>query len=593
MPSTDPPVVPLDKVQGIILRGYERLEEATFVLLKITDVAAAQGWLAGLVDNDQIMNATKKPGEVIPENPNPALKAVNIAFTWPGLLKLLRKENKHDDLQNFSREFQEGMVTPHRKRVLGDAGESAPEKWRWGNEATTPDILLMLYAIDPARLKELVEEQKKSYTTAGLEEIKVLETFDLFGRKEQFGFRDGIAQPFIEGVIKEPPNTEIETPIPGNILKAGEVLLGYDNEYEKSRVLPLVKAEDGQGYVDFGSNGSYLVFRQLHQDVPAFWKYLYEAATGKPLPAAGEDVGKVNQGVQDGVPVAAKMVGRWPSGAPLMLHDSEVPSYKLDEDKYGFAENDPLGIKCPIGSHTRRSNPRDSLEPGPNAGRLTIEESLKVTKRHRIVRRGRPYGPPVDPSMDPVKMVQKIAAMPNHSDGVERGLHFLCFNADIARQFEFIQQTWVNNPKFAGLYADSDPIMGQRYPAQVTPIFKVTEAALAALAKLALPGEVLAKLSELKDREIRGEENFLAELELHLDPHDPRPWWQVLVHQCRLSTADNFTWQDVPGRRRFTKLPDFVTVRGGAYFFMPGLDAVRYLAGRANVLETVALKDFQ
>jgi deferrochelatase/peroxidase EfeB len=195
--------------------------------------------------------------------------------------------------------------------------------------------------------------------------------------------------------------------------------------------------------------------------------------------------------------------------------------------------------------------------------------------------------------MDPVKMVQKIAATPNHSDGVDRGLHFICFNADIARQFEFIQQTWVNNPKFGGLYADSDPIMGQRFPAQATPIFKVTETALERLGKSGLPDNLLSKLAQLRDHEIRGEESFLAELGLPLEPANPPPWRKALLHECRLSSADTFTWQDVPARRRFTHLPDFVTVRGGAYFFMPGLDAVRFLAGQTDVLQSVSLSDYQ
>ena len=184
----------------------------------------------------------------------------------------------------------------------------------------------------------------------------------------------------------------------------------------------------------------------------------------------------------------------------------------LNEDKYNYAEKDPLGLITPLGSHTRRSNPRDSLEPGPGGeGRLSTAQSLDVTKLHRIIRRGRPYGPPVAASMEVIDILKQLEA-PDPDPKVERGLMFLCFCANIARQFEFVQQTWINNPKFGGLYADPDPLMGHREAAEM-----------------------------------------------------------------QQPTGD-FTVQAQPVRRRYQALPDFVTVRGGAYLFMPGLAAVRHLA---------------
>ncbi len=501
-----PPIIPLDKVQGIILRGYELLEEATFVLLQIADAVAARQWLADLVARRQITDATEKPADTT-NNPKAALVAVNVAFTWPGLLRLLQQDPKQ--LHGFSREFQEGMVTSPRQRILGDAGPSAPEHWAWGScETNTPHVLLMLYALDKPTLQALLVDQEAAWNKAGMVQLLALPTEELLGRKEQFGFRDGIAQPFIEGVRKTPPLTEKEPPVEGNILKAGELLLGYANEYEKSPVRPLVPASGTGAYLDFGSNGSYLVFRQLRQDVRAFWKFLYEATAGVSLSAQTFDVGYVQRAVQ----LAAKMVGPLAQRAPLILASDEDDPRELNEDHYGYSQVDPLGIKCPIGSHTRRSNPRDSLEPGPGVGRLTSEESLRVTRRHRIVRRGRPYGPPLDPSMEPEKMVRAIAAAPERSDAVDRGLHFLCFNADIARQFEFIQQTWINNPKFGGLYADNDPIMGQRFLPQVSPTFKVTAPALAALSQEGLPDPVREKLIPLLDREAPNQDAFLMML---------------------------------------------------------------------------------
>jgi Dyp-type peroxidase family len=208
--------------------------------------------------------------------------------------------------------------------------------------------------------------------------------------------------------------------------------------------------------------------------------------------------------------LAAQMVGRWRSGCPLAL-SPEVDNPALqDEDVFGYDTDDHFGVKVPIGSHIRRANPRDSLEPGPGGiGRLLPDESRRITLLHRMIRRGRPYGPPVHPSMEP----EAILASSPSTDNEDRGLLFICFNASIARQFEFVQQTWLNNPKFGGLYEDSDPILGQRHPGQ------------------------------------------------------------------DVTSVDSFTAQGSPVGRRYRSLPEFVRVRGGAYFFMPGIEALKYLAG--------------
>jgi deferrochelatase/peroxidase EfeB len=283
-------------------------------------------------------------------------------------------------------------------------------------------------------------------------------------------------------------------------------VLGYRNEYDMYPDSPSVAAGspgaellgEGReaGTKDLGRNGSYLVFRQLEQDVAAFWRFLKERAGGR---------------AREAVWLGAKMVGRWPNGAPLSLFPEEPPSdpgyvptndfLYLDEKTPG--RGDPYGQKCPIGSHVRRTNPRDSLAPGP-------EKSLEVTRRHRILRRGRAYGAPLTPSTEP------DALMDTPPDGVPRGLLFLCLNADIARQFEFIQQTWVVSPKFENLCSDPDPVIAP-----------------------------------------------------HLDP---------ALAGSRPDEISNFTIPRDPVRRRETGLRRFVSMRGGAYFFVPGLSALRYLA---------------
>jgi Dyp-type peroxidase family len=184
--------------------------------------------------------------------------------------------------------------------------------------------------------------------------------------------------------------------------------------------------------------------------------------------------------------LAAKFVGRWQNGAPLVLSpDADDPALSKADD-FGYRDNDAHGFKCPIGSHVRRSNPRDTL--GPDAA-----TALATANRHRILRRGRSYGVrPEDRRID---------------DGVPRGLHFLCLNSDIERQFEFVQQTWINNPVFGGLDGEVDPLVGN-----------------------------LTKGDEI------------------------------------------FTTQADPLRTRVHNLERFVTVKGGAYFFLPSIRALRYLA---------------
>ena len=475
-------------IQGIIVRGYGYMPAACFVLLGIQDARLGRTWL-GVVP-DEISDGDSKPPKV----------AFNIAFTHAGLERLgLGSET----LMGFSREFQEGMVTNHRSRILGDHGRSAPQSWDWGGskkDITSSNgevhILLMLYAINAEELQKLYLLNKGRLKDAGLIEIRKLDTVELAKRKEHFGFHDGIAQPAISGLKKRRGTSK-------NIIATGEIVLGYPNQYGKYPEVPMVpsakdqkgllpQSNDGGAGRDFGRNGSYLVFRQLRQDVHAFWQFI-DKATKNPDGSSNIDAR---------IKLASKMVGRWPGGAPLVLAPEGDREILEDKDSFGYSKSDPFGLKCPIGSHIRRTNPRDSMEPGP-------EGSLTVSNRHRILRRGRSYGNPIHELM----MQDLIPDKPPSNE--ERGLYFICFNASISRQFEFVQQTWINNPKFEGLYDDPDPITGDQ------------------------------------------------------DPDDD-------------GTTGAFTIQAEPVRRWVNSLPRFVEVRGGAYFFMPGIRALRYIASLAR-----------
>ncbi len=188
------------------------------------------------------------------------------------------------------------------------------------------------------------------------------------------------------------------------------------------------------------------MFRHLAQDVAGFWQFA-EDRTRRPDGAT--DPGRRER-------LAAKMVGRWPSGAPLVkAHHRDDPELGTD-NSFGYSAWDPHGLRCPIAAHIRRTNPRDSLGHDP-------AKALELANLHRIMRRGRVYGPGLD---DPL----------GGDDGRERGLFFMCLNANLERQFEFIQHTWCNNPKFAGLFDEQDPVIGNppegggRFTIQDTPV---------------------------------------------------------------------------------------------------------------------------
>ena len=441
-----PVTLELGDVQGLVARGYGTLNAASFLLLGLEDGAAGRRWLASVL------------GSVTSGEDRPEGRAVNVAFTSLGLLRLGLAD---EVLQQFSNEFVHGMTTEHRRRILGDVGDSAPEHWDWGGPTTEPvGAVLLLYARDASELAGLLEEQSRRLVEAGVEVQRKLDTSDLDGF-EPFGFRDGISQPFVEGLSKSGP--------PGQTVRAGEFVLGYVNEHGHLTDEPLLET--------IGRNGSYLVFRQLEQDVRGFWRWI-DSAVEHPSQRTR---------------LAAKMVGRWPGGAPLALSPERDDPALAEANDFAYFHEDRVGTGCPVGAHVRRANPRDSLDPGPGT-----DKSLAINRRHRILRRGREYGQALSPD---AALAATLA--PNE----ERGLHFICLNANIARQFEFIQDTWLNNPKFAGLYDDSDPLVG---------------------------------------------------------PSEPY--------------GGTFTMPSETVRTRVTGVPRFIRVKGGAYFFLPGLQALRRLA---------------
>ncbi len=465
-----------DDIQGIIVTGYGHLIYSSYIFLHIDEPRLAKQWLQKIAAD---MTTAKWDTESGKQKPNSAL---NIAFTCHGLAKLgLPSES----LNTFSEEFLQGIATDVRAKRFGDTDDSKPEHWEIGSSLTPEKYqihtLLIIQAATSEELASLCQKHIDLAASLGVRQVgEVQQGYLPLDAKEHFGFHDSISQPNVEGSPKQPTDNQ-------PVVKAGEFILGYANEYDQLPSTPTVpQALDAQHHLptiehhtdddaqlkDLGRNGSYMVFRKLHQNVAAFRQYFRDHVADP----------------QERELVAAKFIGRWADGTPLAIapQPNDHPQ-ESNLNNFYYQQSDPHGYGCPLGAHIRRVNPRDSLGTDP-------QESIKSVNRHRLIRRGALYG-------------DKLPSGIFEDDGHSRGVLFFCINADIKRQFEFVQQTWINSSKFDGLYDEKDPILGDH----------------------------------------RGD--------------------------------GQMTIQRHPVRQRFTGISRFVTVKGGAYFFLPSISAIYFLAG--------------
>lgn len=484
-------------VQGLVRFGYGKMTGAAYALAQVKNAAAARAWLrqAKISDAEAV-----KP---------PPTTALQIAFTATGLLAL---EVSPAIVDGFSPEFLTGMGEENRARRLGDIGSNAPEEWEWGYAEKMPHLLVMFFA-HREELPGFIETSMGPHWTEAFDNVHWLATEDLDGI-EPFGFTDGISQPEIDWKRERDVNRpQIDYT---NVAALGEFLLGYPNEYDKHTTRPLLdanpanrdllNAEDVPEKKDLGRNGTYLVMRQLQQHVRTFWKFAKEQSGGDE--SAAEKL-------------AAAFVGRTRQGSPLVRpQEQPIPGVGSDPDdvclnQFTFAQ-DPAGTRCPFGAHVHRANPRNADYPGRPTGLeklLTMlgfgpkgfhTDIMSPVRFHRVLRRGREYGSQILPFET---RERKPTGDP------ERGLHFICLNANISRQFEFLQNAWMNSSKFAGLTGETDPLLGNREPIPGCPVTN----------------------------------DFTAPRE------DGSP-------------------------RHVAGLPQFVTLQGGAYFFLPSLRALRFFA---------------
>ncbi|MBQ4819855.1 Dyp-type peroxidase [Aquimarina sp. MMG016] len=416
----NPPPINKQNMQGLLLDSYGRLPFAKYIFIEIKDVIKFKKWL----QKTKFNSAEFRPEKF----------AINIAFSKNGLEKM---DIAVDDQNGFSRPFIEGMDTPHRNRVLGDLHDNSPNKWAWGNKKDTKlHVLLLVYAKEKDVMDKIIADIFSNNSENGLSNHHTpIDGGFLKGGKEHFGFKDGISQPAMKGI-----SSRI---FANDVIEPGEFILGYPNQYGKHPSTPEPeRLKENHG--SFGNDGSYMVFRQLKQNVATFWEnmlQLSETNSNDIIPA---------------IALASKLVGRNPDGDPLVI-SSKKRNSSDSNNEFNYKELDPDGEKCPFGAHIRRTNPRDSLSLSQK--KKDKDYAINIVKNHRILRKGRPYGPPVDEDMEIDKIISKITKGES-IDATDRGLNFICFNTNIERQFEFIQHTWVNNPKFHDLYDEVDPLIG-------------------------------------------------------------------------------------------------------------------------------------
>jgi len=388
-------VLELDDIQSGVLRPRPAPYAATYVLFRIDDRSAGRELMRRL---RSVVAPVARSGR------NNGDTWVSVALSYH-CLKALGVPKA--SLESFSPEFQQGMAA--RAKSLGDSGDSSPEHWEKPLGSTDVHIVIAAIAPSAMRLQTAFERARNIYQElTGIAAIWRQDCHVQPGEREAFGFKDGISHPAIEG--SGIPGTNPHEPQ----LKPGEFVLGYPDEMSEAPQIPQPDV--------LGRNGSYVVFRKLHQRVAEFRQYL-----------------KVNAAntVEEEL-LGAKMMGRWRSGAPLALcplhDDPALGSDALRNNAFLFQEDDAIGYKTPGGSHIRRMNPRDATVAG-------------VVRIHRMIRRGTSYGP-----LLPEGVLE--------DDGVDRGLMFAFIGAHLGRQFEFIQSEWMNESTFFGGSPGRDPVSG-------------------------------------------------------------------------------------------------------------------------------------
>jgi Dyp-type peroxidase family len=435
-----------DDIQHILLTRTPALT-GRYEFMSFGNPAGGRAWLSELID--RVDSATEAIAGM-----DGTQRWLTLAFTFNGLRALGVPE---ESLATFPDAFREGMAA--RSAILGDTGANRPDQWVGDLASEDLHAIAILFARTEEEHHRCIGVHDA--LIARCDGVRSLSFLDLNATPpfnyahDHFGFRDRLSQPVMKGSGEDP------TPGSGAALEPGEFILGYPDENGPVADLPQPEL--------LSRNGSYMAYRRLEEHVGAFREYLRENSETP----EGADL------------LAAKFMGRWRSGAPLVLtpdrDDPELGADPLRNNDFNYKEMDPLGYACPLGSHARRLNPRDTAH---------------YVNRRRMIRRGATYGP----------------ALPDDApdDGVDRGIAAFIICADLVRQFEFAQNVWINDKTFHELGNEHDPICGTQD-----------------------------------------------------------------------GTLD-FTVPKRPIRKVHKGIPAFTTLKGGAYFFLPGLNGLRHLASLAD-----------
>jgi Dyp-type peroxidase family len=437
-----PVTVELDDIQATVLRYRPEPYYGTHVMLHVEDGQAGREFLQRLTPHVDSAAEWWQAGEAW----------ISVAISYTGLVALGVPE---DSLQSFPEAFRVGMAA--RAEQLRDYGPNDPKHWE--TPFGTGEIHLAVSVFSDSeetwhRTMEMAQQQYQEFSG-----ITVLMAQDFGGQpgdRNSLGYKDSIGQPAIEGSGVEP------LPGQGRPIKPGEFILGYPGE--AGVPLPMPRPDV------LGRNGTFVGLRKYQSRVGTFNRFLHQHARTE----------------QERELLAAKLVGRWRSGAPLTLapthDDPALGADPLRNNDFTYA-GDPHGSQVPLGSHMRRMNPRDT--------KLALLSDVNV---HRIIRRNTTYGAPYDPN-----------ATSAQDDDIARGIHFIFISAKAMATMEFLQQEWINNGNFMNLGNERDPNVGLQ------------------------------------------------------------------------EDAATFTIPQHPVRRRIHDIRTFNVLRGGEYFFMPSLSALRWI----------------
>lgn len=393
-PDAAPPALEKEDIQSPILRRRPAPYVGCHVLLHFADGGQAREFLRRLVPH--IISAADYAS---------ADTWAAIAFTYTGLQALGVPQTS---LDSFPAAFREGMAA--RAASFEESEDSLPKHWEEPYGTGRIHAALTLLSISDSTFQEKLALARKELQDLPAVQVLKREDFaQVKGGRTPFGYKDGISFPSIIGNDPSPVLSP-EAPI-----AAGEFVLGYPGD--SGRTIPTPQPDV------LGRNGTFAGLRKLHSHVAAFRRFLRDNSAAPLTPDL----------------LAAKMIGRWPSGAPLMLApDEDRPELGSDLQQMNnfFYAEDPKGLRCPLGSHIRRMNPRDTP--------LTVLDNVNL---HRIIRHGNTYGQPLEEGKF-------------EDDGQSRGIFFIFLSADAPDTYEFLKKHWIQDGNFLGLETQRDPVCG-------------------------------------------------------------------------------------------------------------------------------------